>query len=57
MAYIKFSPDLLLGVSELKRWKEFFDDAGFRKNILDNSCFLWFNKKSLSLIHHLTMVR
>jgi hypothetical protein len=37
MAYIKFSPDLLLGVSELQRWKEFTDDAGFRKNILDNS--------------------
>jgi hypothetical protein len=37
MAYIKFSPDLLLGVSELQRWKEFSDDAGFRKNILDNS--------------------
>lgn len=37
MAYFQFATDLFLEVQELTRFKEFLDDDGFRKNILDNS--------------------
>jgi len=37
MSYIKFSPNLFLGTQELTRFKEFLDDTGWRKGLLEDS--------------------
>jgi len=37
MAYLKFSENLFLGKQELQTFKEFVDNVGFRKFVLDNS--------------------
>lgn len=37
MAYLQFVPDLFLEVAELTRFKEFLDDDGFRKALLEDS--------------------
>lgn len=49
MAYLKFTPDLFLGTAELNRLKQFIDDNGFRKNILENTVSFGLIKSSKDL--------
>lgn len=37
MSQLRFVPDLFLEVVELERFRQFLDDNGFRKNVVDNS--------------------
>lgn len=37
MSYLKINPDLFIGSQELNRFKEFLDDRGFRKLLLQDS--------------------
>lgn len=37
MSKLKFNPDLFLEVVELEKFREFLDDEGFRKNIVEGS--------------------
>jgi len=37
MSYLKFNPNLFLEVAELRRFKQFLDDEGFRRFLLLNS--------------------
>lgn len=37
MSYLKINPDLFLGSQELNRFKEFLDDRGFRRLLLQDS--------------------
>jgi hypothetical protein len=50
MGKLKISPDLFLEAAELNRFKEFVDDNGFRKNILDNTVSFGLIKSSKDFI-------